>query len=697
MKDARGDVAVRRQGPEPAQPGPQLLAEAGARRRGPPDPRGHRSRRRRRDTRGRLGQRGAAPRGQPHQAVQAALQRPAQGRQELPVHQDHAGRRLPADRADAQARQRRQPLLRAVRVGIERRRVDEPRPPALPVPDLHDRDQGRRARAPAAVPAVPHQALPGPVHRGHLEGRLPGRHRAGRAVPRGPPGDARQGAREARWRRPPTDSSSSGRRRCATRSGPSSGRWRARRWRRSRGPSSTSSAWPARTTRPPSSCSRSATASSIGRDVYLLDAAARGDRRRGPRSFLEQYYARATSIPREVLVPGRCPEAADLEAFLAERRGGPVHLRVPQRGEKRELMALAHPERRGDAGARAGPLAGRPGQDAGRARGAGRGARTGRAAAAHRVLRHQQLPGQRVGRQHGRVRGRQAARRASTGGSGSGRSQGPNDFASHQEVLRRRFRVPRTGDEGAEEERRWAMPDLVIVDGGKGQVSAAKEVLDEIGLHDLPLAGLAKEREELFLPGPSRADRAAGDVAGPVPRPAPARRGAPVRHHLPPRPARQAHGPVGVRRPARRRPEAPRGAAARCSVRSSGSARRRSSRSPRCPGIGAALAARIKATLEARRSQRPRHRVPARPRPRAELRAWYHPASMRRAGPYLIVIIGVGASDPRTSGRASSCPTSADPDGGAWRRRNEARPRPRGRPPGRVPGPAQGRPDADGR
>ena len=78
--------------------------------------------------------------------------------------------------------------------------------------------------------------------------------------------------------------------------------------------------------------------------------------------------------------------------------------------------------------------------------------------------------------------------------------QGPNDFASHQEVLRRRFRSARAGEEGVEEARRWAMPDLVIIDGGKGQVSAAKEVLDELGLHDLPLAGLAKEREELFLP-----------------------------------------------------------------------------------------------------------------------------------------------------------------------------------------------------
>ena len=244
-----------RQGAEPAQPRPLVLAEAGARRRDPPDPERHRPGRRRRGDPDRLRLRGAPPRGEPHQALPAALQRPAQGRQELPVHQGDPRRRLPAGRADAQARQRRQPLLRAVRVGVERRRVDEPRPPALPVPDLHDRHQGRRARAPAAVPPVSHQALPGPVHHGHLEGRLPGRHRPGRAVPRGPPGDPGQGARDARWRRPPSGPTTSGRPSCATRSGRSSGRWRARRWPPSPGPSSTCSASPARTTRRPSSCS----------------------------------------------------------------------------------------------------------------------------------------------------------------------------------------------------------------------------------------------------------------------------------------------------------------------------------------------------------------------------------------------------------------------------------------------------------
>jgi len=44
------------------------------------------------------------------------------------------------------------------------------------------------------------------------------------------------------------------------------------------------------------------------------------------------------------------------------------------------------------------------------------------------------------------------------------------------------------------------MPDLVLIDGGKPQVGAAMAVLDELGLHDLPLAGIAKEREELFRP-----------------------------------------------------------------------------------------------------------------------------------------------------------------------------------------------------
>ena len=240
----------------------------------------------------------------------------------------------------------------------------------------------------------------------------------------------------------------------------------------------------------------------IGRDVYLLDAVREASDAEVLSSFLEQYYARATSIPREIYVPAGVTDTADLQTFLVEKRGGPVHLRTPQRGEKRDLMGLA--------GRNAAETLARE-----QARWLADQGKT--LAALEELAAALDMPGipfriecydisnlqgsESVGSmvvfEDGKPRTGEYRRfRIKT-------VEGPNDVASHQEVLRRRFRATKSGDEGSEEERRWAMPDLVIVDGGKPQVNAAKQVLDELGLHDLPLAGLAKEREELFLPGRS--------------------------------------------------------------------------------------------------------------------------------------------------------------------------------------------------
>jgi excinuclease ABC subunit C len=240
----------------------------------------------------------------------------------------------------------------------------------------------------------------------------------------------------------------------------------------------------------------------IGRDVFLLDAAREAPDEEVLGSFLEQYYARAGSVPREVYVPFFPPDGADLEAFLSERRGTAVRLHVPQRGERRELMALAT-RNAGETLARE------------QARWLADQGKT--LIALEELAEALGLPVPPMRIECYDISTFQGAE--STGSmvvfeEGKPRTgeyrrfriravEGPNDFASHQEVLRRRFRLAKSGDEGSDEERRWAMPDLVIVDGGKGQVSAAKAVLDELGLHDLPLAGLAKEREELFLPGRS--------------------------------------------------------------------------------------------------------------------------------------------------------------------------------------------------
>jgi excinuclease ABC subunit C len=75
--------------------------------------------------------------------------------------------------------------------------------------------------------------------------------------------------------------------------------------------------------------------------------------------------------------------------------------------------------------------------------------------------------------------------------------QGQNDFAMMQEVVGRRFK--RAANE-AETESWRALPGLVIVDGGKGQLNAAVETLDSLDV-SVPIVGLAKENEEIFVPG----------------------------------------------------------------------------------------------------------------------------------------------------------------------------------------------------
>jgi excinuclease ABC subunit C len=81
---------------------------------------------------------------------------------------------------------------------------------------------------------------------------------------------------------------------------------------------------------------------------------------------------------------------------------------------------------------------------------------------------------------------------------------GGDDYGAMREVLLRRFRRGKTGDA------RWELPDLLVVDGGKGQLGIAQAALDEIGIDDLPVAALAKEKEtgrgervvdRVYLPG----------------------------------------------------------------------------------------------------------------------------------------------------------------------------------------------------
>jgi excinuclease ABC subunit C len=237
----------------------------------------------------------------------------------------------------------------------------------------------------------------------------------------------------------------------------------------------------------------------VGRDVFLLDAPRETDDATVLSGFVQQYYSRATSIPPAVLVPALPDDAADLEGMLAGRRGSAVRLHVPRRGAKRELLELATRNATETlAREHARWLA-----DQGKT-----------LAALEELAEALDLPAVPVRIECYDISNFQGAQSVGSmvvfedGKPRTGEYRrfrikevkGANDYASHQEVLRRRFRRAKAGEEGVEEELRWQLPDLVVIDGGKGQLSAAKEVLDDLGYHDLAVVGLAKEREEIFLP-----------------------------------------------------------------------------------------------------------------------------------------------------------------------------------------------------
>jgi excinuclease ABC subunit C len=240
----------------------------------------------------------------------------------------------------------------------------------------------------------------------------------------------------------------------------------------------------------------------IGRDHFVVQGTREESDARVLGSFLQQFYASAVHIPRDVLLPSQPDELELLSAWLGEKRGAGVRITTPVRGEKRQLVKLADDNAR-------------EALDLIRVK---RLADQGKTQAALEELEDQlDLPGP--------PRRIECYDISNTQGTNSvasmvvfidGRSkpseyrrfkiktvEGANDFASMAEVLQRRFkRAAQAAESGADDAKSasWAsLPDLLIVDGGKGQLGAALDVMRDMGLSSVPTAGLAKENEELFM------------------------------------------------------------------------------------------------------------------------------------------------------------------------------------------------------
>ncbi len=222
--------------------------------------------------------------------------------------------------------------------------------------------------------------------------------------------------------------------------------------------------------------------------------------------IVEQLYADAPKedIPLEILVPVEPEDHALYEELLTLNREAKVRIRVPQRGGKKELLQTAmlnaresfqrHKMRRAsDHNARARTLLAL--QEA-----------LGLPEAPLRIecfdisnLQGTEIVGSMVVMEDGLPK-RSDYRRFKVRGL-----DGQDDFASMEDVLTRRFRnYLRERDEGAHTGKRFSYPpNLLLIDGGKGQLGVAVRVLEELGLEDICVASLAKRFEEVYMPGNS--------------------------------------------------------------------------------------------------------------------------------------------------------------------------------------------------
>jgi excinuclease ABC subunit C len=255
----------------------------------------------------------------------------------------------------------------------------------------------------------------------------------------------------------------------------------------------------------------------IGRESFMLEGAETPQADVNQQgvlvgAFVQQFYDSAAFIPPLILVQAMPADRVVLEVWLGERRGGKVELRLPQRGAKRELMAMA----RANAAEYLRLQQAEWMADSHR--------QTQAVSELQAALQLDKPPMRiecfdvstlqgtnTVGSMVVFARGvplKAAYKRFKIRGRGS---QGePDDFASMREMLRRRFRrlveaddSPDPGKKARQGDENWRIePDLVIIDGGKGQLGIAVEVLEELNLlARIPVVGLAKREEEIFRPG----------------------------------------------------------------------------------------------------------------------------------------------------------------------------------------------------
>ena len=232
----------------------------------------------------------------------------------------------------------------------------------------------------------------------------------------------------------------------------------------------------------------------IGQEYFILQGTEEESTEKTMASFLQQYYEQAAGIPDELLLNTKINYQELLAERLAGIKGKKVSIQYPQKGDKKKMLQMA--ERNAEQNLKKEDIRSKYEEK----RTSGAVEKLGE------VLEMENEPYHIEGFDISNIQGTDSVASMVVFKNGRPSKQdyrrfkiktveGPDDFSSMKEVVERRYARLLHEDK--------KLPDLILIDGGKGQLNAAYEILELLGIEDLPIIGLAKREEEIFKPGAS--------------------------------------------------------------------------------------------------------------------------------------------------------------------------------------------------
>ena len=222
----------------------------------------------------------------------------------------------------------------------------------------------------------------------------------------------------------------------------------------------------------------------VGRDDFLMSGSQYDSSSEIVFAFIQQYYGYNRHIPKQILLDDDIDDKELLQDWLSDLRGNKVKIKVPQKGVKLRLVKMArknaeiiqHQKKKMESAL----------------------------VELKKYLKLEKMPRVIEGYDISNISGKFAVGSKVSFKDGKTNKKrykhfkmetpGPNDFAMMEELLTRRLKMIDSDPE----------PDLIVIDGGKGQLGMACGVLEKLNLTQIPIIGLAKEFEEIYIPNSKR-------------------------------------------------------------------------------------------------------------------------------------------------------------------------------------------------